>query len=430
MSLNSVNYNRQLLANPSLIEPSYNSDEVIFMMQLNPKFKLRQDAIDENINAANVNQYLKTTTTPYQFGADPNYVPGPKVIDTQDKTVKQLDPAQQLKGGSDMDGGFAFLPFIAPLLSSLAGPLINSIFGLMSPKKDGQGAFPPQGRGRGKGIRPPQYALGEYLKRHMPRLNQEAAYTFSLQGRPLLHQIKSFTRDEAENMINELHPNIGASVRSQAAARIADSIIPKGINAIMQKEQPRKGSGLREASMSPVGQTIYPIAKYVMDKMINNKAAKKSLMPKLIKSINEVTANQTIQDISGSGRWWDKIKEMLFKVFSGVVDSGAPQQLGKTAATTAANYAINKIVGKFGQGVISDLNIPIISGIARIFGLGEEGGVSRPPMIGLADPAKYPKGSEDMREKMARLRAMRGKGKKSCGGGKKKGSLDFTVKVK
>jgi hypothetical protein len=414
------------------------SDESVVMSMINPNFKSKQDKyLDAQFNANQDSFARSAKDDTLLLQGDPN----------ESNPFARKNTQTGLGSGEEQSGGFAvaaLLPLI-PIIAPLIKPAIEALIGLFRRKKGNGSVNPPNAQRYGYGsVNPPNGGLDimGYLQDRLPVLQQKEEQLKDLPGDQFWSAVPKIMQQEIGNLVKLLQQD-GFNIPNPQ--RIVNAVIartlPKSFLARVGRGR-KSGAG---STGSQLGTIIKPMVKWSVYKSLDNKTSPQERKA-ITHGLSNIDTLITPEDAKGGRLTWEKIRATAKNVIARLLPKVAPilKQVAQQMIDRIPNMVevmldragiesegVREVVGKAAQTVgqeVSNEAFDRLQGVASR-GSGEAGSVhaEREPRGrgGKGGKSTSKKGSAEMRDRMAKLRAMRGtKGKsrttKKASGGSKK----------
>lgn len=415
---------------PTMRKDSFlTSDEAILLAELNPKFlsnaQMMRAGIQQNVNADVMKQIaLGIQDVPGVIPKQKGNLPSINGEFASVKKSSKESTSTSGKGPNPPNGGF--LEFLIPFIPKIVELGAKGIKWVIDKARGrgaiGEGVFVPNLRymkGSGK------MNIKQYIADNMDRYRDISSKVKDLRGAKFWNHVLGFAQDEIRNIAieNGISPNAADQVASSTLAKIVPQSFTKNVEARASAEKETSGKGAETQASS----VMKPVLRWSLEKVLEGKLPEQSkgLIDAALEKYKVKYPNGS--GLIGGNRFFDKIKEFVKKVAPGILTKIANIGLEK------AIPIIQDLMGKWRTGDSEFSPSVFGSNESDTAGKGRLGGVDLTKFIKYGKPKMRGNGaSEDMKQKMARLRAMRGKKKATRGKGKKgdKVSTDgFQIKL-
>lgn len=299
------------------VQPYFSSDEWILLQSIDPKHKLRSEMWTDEVNKQKQMEFMKMAQEkPYLLQGTPIDETGSNLMGTHHGMPDESNP----------QGGFAFLPLLttlAPIIGSVLPYAIKGIASIFQRKKEGEGSvFPPNYRGDGSVFPAGGLDLNfinKYIGSRLPVYQELEQKLGNLQGAEFWKGLKEVVRTEGRNFLDILPSvgiNVGKNVAQHSADVIANKIIPKSFDLMLNKVSKKTGKGKYEG-----GSIISPVIKWVLRKVISKSPFLKSIRQKLHdvdQFISEEDAN-----IKKGGNIFGNVRNAVKKVLAKILPASS-----------------------------------------------------------------------------------------------------------
>ena len=256
------------------VQPYFSSDEWMLLQAIDPKHKLHSEQFSDDVNRQKQLAFMKMAEEkPYLLNGTDMSETGSNLMGTHHGGPDDVS-------GSGKEGGFAFLPLLTaalPLLGSILPYAFDGIKSLFQRKEGRGGVFPPNYRG--DGVFPAGGLnvdfINKYINSRLPVYQDLEQKLGNLQGAEFWKGLKEVIRTEGRNFLDVLPSvgiNIGKNVAQKSADVIANKIIPKSFDLLLNKVSKKTGKGKYQG-----GSIIRPVIQWILKKVISKSAFLKSM---------------------------------------------------------------------------------------------------------------------------------------------------------
>jgi hypothetical protein len=332
---------------PSEEEAYLDSEQVAMLMAVDPKYKDKYQQSADMENAIGLDQLLQESD---DFDRKlPDVGDTTRVLDLN----TEIGAISAKKSGKGMlnppQGGFlqALMPFI-PLITQLAGPLINGLFSLG--KK----------RGSGASIQP---AVDNFFRKNGRQLMGIEQQITSMKPRQAWETLHGVSRDMVDTILSKTDFGKSPTFR--------EKLIP----ALMKKQFPNKFVGMLPRTKQGEGKPVptdYRLTQEQLMRPVIKYAFRKMLGPHDGDQIYNIVKKRLIAGSGLNGGKFDfgNIKRFIQKVITQSLPV-IKQVTGKLVTKENIKPIISKLLSKFGSfngsEQVGDIAADAISGIAKSF---------------------------------------------------------------